>query len=209
MKTIMKNKSMTVWLLSVIVALTAFSSCEKGGNEALPSENITVMKLTKPEYKDFIIAYAAKDSLIAYRTNRTGLDGKSGDSPYWELSENWLLVDWKWNYPFPSLGGAVLLEDITWDKLTHALQTWSLETPHISQPIESVYYIKTSKIAEMLAKTYDSELINHVVNRPSSTASDAEKKEEIIKTMDDIWTILQADLSTIIEQGNLDKLCNP
>lgn len=205
----MKNKSMTVWLLSVIVALTAFSSCEKGGNEALPSESITVIKLKKPEYKDFIIAYAAKDSLIAYRANTTGLGGKSGFTPYWELSENWLLVDWKWNYPFPSLGGAVLLEDITWDKLTHALQTWSLETPHISQPIESVYYIKTSKIAEMLAKTYDSEFINHVVNRPSSTASDAEKKEEIIKTMDDIWTILQADLSTIIEQGNLDKLCNP
>ena len=205
----MKNKSMTVWLLSVIVALTAFSSCEKGGNEALPSESITVIKHKKPEYKDFIIAYAAKDSLIAYRANTTGLGGKSGFTPYWELSENWLLVDWKWNYPFPSLGGAVLLEDITWDKLTHALQTWSLETPHISQPIESVYYIKTSKIAEMLAKTYDSEFINHVVNRPSSTASDAEKKEEIIKTMDDIWTILQADLSTIIEQGNLDKLCNP
>lgn len=206
----MKNKSMAVWLLSVVVALITFSSCEKGGNEALPSENITVMKLTKPEYKDFIIATLVNgaDSIKAYRANKTGFTGKSGYTPYWELPENWLLVDWKWlSFPFHPLADNVLLENETWDKLTY-LQKWPLETPHISQPIESVHYINVNKLAEFLDKTYESELIEHVIDRPSG-ATDADKKEEIVQTMDDIWTILQEDLSTIIEQGNLDKLCNP
>lgn len=203
----MKNKSMTVWLLSVIVALTAFSSCEKGGNEALPSDAITIMKLKKPEYKDYIIATLVNgaDSITAYRANRTGLIGKSGYTPYWELPENWLLVDWKWlSFPFHPLADNVLLENETWDKLTY-LQKWPLETPHISQPIVSVYYIKASYLAEFLGKTYEAELIEHVIDRPSG-ATDADKKEEIVQTMDDTWTIFQTDLSSVIEQGDLEKL---
>lgn len=204
----MKNKSIFAWLLSLIVALTTFSSCEKGGNEALPSESITVIKLKKPEYKDFIIAYAAKDSLIAYRANTTGLGGKSGFTPYWELSENWMLVDWKWNFPFPSLGGAVLLENETWDKLTHELQSWPLETPHVSQPIENVYYVKASSLAEFLGKTYEQDIIAHVINRPSGESVEDGGKEKITQAMDDIWSIFQTDLSTIIKNGELESLLN-
>ena len=94
----MNKKLIFIGLLSVMVALVNFTGCEKRGSADLPPETITIMKLKKPEYKDFIIAYAGRDSIIAYRTNKNGLDGRSGYSPYWELPDNWLLVDWKWNF---------------------------------------------------------------------------------------------------------------
>ena len=208
----MKNKSILLGLLSVMVVLMTLSSCENGDNGTLPPESITIIKLKKNEYKDFIIATLVNgaDSITAYRASKLGAIGKSGFSPYWELSGNWLLVDWKWpsSFPYRPLADNVLLENESWDKLESELQKWPLETPYIAQPIENVYNIKASKLAEFQNKAYKQEVIAHVINRPSMVDADEKEKEQISKEMDAIWTMFQMDLSTVIEDGDLEKLLN-
>lgn len=195
-----------------MVALMTFSSCEKGDKGELPLDSITIVKLKQPQYKDFIIAtlVPGADSITAYRTNKYGVIGKSGFSPYWELSENWLLVDWKWpsSFPYRPLADNVLLENETWDKLTSELQKWPLETPHIAQPIESVHYLKASKLAEFLNKTYGQDVIALVMDRPCMVDDDDKQKEQIISELDDVWTMFQTDLSTVINNGDLEELLN-
>lgn len=207
----MRTKVLTMSLLAMgLLAVFCLSGCEKKQNEkektvTPPYAVISIMKLKQPDYKPYIIAYypeGISDSIYAVRSNKYGEPvGKSGYSPYWDLKDGWLLVDWKWGPTFPYWEGAVLLTEEPWGNLTHLLQTWPKETPHISDPIAEHYYVQASKLAAYCNKSYD-DILNYIDNPLSMDFDPAVH----IDLLDSIWTILQKDLSAVIANGDLAKI---
>ena len=180
-----------------------------------PGKEIIVIKFKQQEYREYILAQRLepKDRLTAIGVNRCkDFVDQENFYPYWNLPDNWLLLDWKWfdvPHGFVTFG-FVLLREQTWDKLdfSHQSQSWPLSEPHINNPIEAIYYINPSTLEAYSSANYDSdmeELINATWNWPM-----AEKLRlcEISDTMDSIWAILQNDISVAIENGDIDNLTN-
>ena len=196
-----------VLMMSMSVGLFG---CKKNNNEPAPGPTVTIIKFKKTEYKNFILAsYQQGDTVITFdmgANDCNGPIGKSGYLPYWDLPENWLLIDWKWKLPFPYTKDGTLLTELTWDKLEYPeisnedstyLMLWSLEEPHLFNPVEGVLYIDQSKLAK-----YN----DPVELRPYWTNTDSACPCEFVKFTDERWTMFQQHLSTAIKNGDLDKL---
>lgn len=182
-----------------------------------PPLSVCVIKLAKPEYKNMILVshFEGEDFYTNLRGNFCGEPiGKAGYSPYWELPDGWLLVDWKWSY-FPYEISAVLTEQ-TWDKYIWSRDNypqWPLTEPHEDSPIGKELYIHVANLdiyshgdkweyrhSDMITK------IHQVYGDELYKGDDCLCKQT--KTMDSIWTVLQTDLSVAIEKGDLEKINN-
>ena len=200
----MKKTSFMLGSLTLLCALCLLNGCEKP-NEMTLKPMVVVLKMKKPEYKDNILVnYHKGDSVIqAMRFNQYGEPaGKSGYSPYWELPDNWLLVDWKWR-GFPYDAGLTLLTELTWEKYpTYTglpLPTWPLSEPHVFQPLEKGCYVSGKKLAE-----YSND--DNIQYRIDGMMHVTFAQPNVVQLGDSIWTIVQSYLSTAIENGDLEKL---
>ena len=177
------------------------------------SGDLIVMKFVQPEYKNYVLAnYKEGDDHISmYAVNRCGESiGLSGNSPYWDLFDNWLLIDWKWwGLPYKYKEGLTLLTEQKWDNydLSAALPKWSLTEPHTFEPVAEIYYLSLDSLEKYTDGHYDSqtkELVRstHALHNASKDQCMCEK----VETMDSIWTVLQRDLSAAIENGDLEHI---
>ena len=209
----MEFKYCSFGFILISVTLVLFTACNQNG-ATRPVMCATVMKFKQPEYKDYILAnhFEGEDFISAMRFNRYERPvGKAGDSPYWELSNDWLLVDWKWG-TFPYNAGLTLLTELTWDQfevdstnISH-IPRWSLSEPHLMYPVRKIYYISLVNLKGYSGALYDVQLIEYLWGAPDSilikdTTYDYENNH--IEIMDSIWTILQRDLSVENENGDL------
>ena len=202
----MKTKlCLIIGMVLIMGLIVGLCGCN-GKNSPEPEKYVVIMKFKQPEYKNFILAnyLDGSSNLVATRFNNCGEPkGKSGSSPYWELPNDWLLVDWKWNN-FPYDAGLTLLTEQTWDKLDNSgtlpLPNWPLTEPHVFQPVEKIDYVKITKLQDYVNAKYSTEVLG------LSPAKDSLSICEMQDEMDRIWSILQSDLSTAIKNGDLDKL---
>ena len=195
-----------VFLYAVILGIISsfLSACKPRNAITRPPMSATVMKFKNPEHKSYILAnyFEGKDCIMGMRFNRYEQPvGEAGDQPYWELSDNWLLVDWKWG-TFPYNAGLVILTELTWDQfrvdstiISH-IPSWPLSEPHVEQPVEKIWYINLSNLKEYSNASYDVQLIDYLWSNISL-------EDNYIDTMDSIWTVVQRDLSVAIENGDL------
>lgn len=158
------------FMLFVFSMSLTYISC---GNVNSPEEEltiqdqlyITVVKYSNPLYKDYILAKNESDinygdslfyacgltnpERIAF-TNWWNKHELSGKSPYIELVDNFLLLDWHW-HPMLIYGGvdtynansynAVLIEN-KWSELKDLNQVWSIDTPNDHNAIEKILIFK-------------------------------------------------------------------
>ena len=211
----MKNK----FIYAVcVMAATMFCACgpdpEPGPYGEPLGSSVYIVKMSKPEYKDLVLVRKYhRVSYEAYCFNRCEEPiGKTGYSPYWELPNGWLLVDWKWTGFFRCDYGYTALTKQTWDKYDGLdaegnPQKWPLTIPHtkdnpVSQ-FEEVYVPGLATYSNNLCDESSVLLLKQYFRchflRDVSLCDEAER-------MDSIWTILQADLTAVIEKGDMDKL---
>ena len=200
----MKTKFFYAMLVMVAALLC---SCNPSFTE--PRNTITVVKLKKSEYKNYVLASHFKDvdHFESLRGNNCEEPiGKAGNSPYWELADGWLLVDWKW-HGFPYAISTALTEQ-TWDNFewrntngNH--QTWPLTEPHTKEnPIKETVYIAVANLEKYSNTHYGDEMAQLIYyNFHQELLCDKSEK------MDSIWTILQSELSAAIKNGDL-KIIN-
>lgn len=171
---------------------------------------VTVIKLEKTEYKQYVLAPES-----GY-TGKAGFYGDAnifgdGASPYWELQDDYLLIDWRW-YMFPRYQTTYYLIFEPWTAQNSYAwsedNTWRLDTcQYIKNPIKRRYDIDITKVneylgtAELYQKDYGETHRMHLIDTKLLEEFRAQTTH-----MDSVWTYTQAQLNTIIEQGKLKKM---
>jgi len=223
----MKNYILTAFMAVATASIVLCSCSQKDSDSGSDPEPLTgstpppltvvVMKLTMPEYKNYVLASNFKDDTCfsSARGNRCIEPiGKSGYSPYWELPNYWLLVDWKWeDFPYAI---ATALTEQTWDKYVwtnykEPIPTWPYTEPHTGFPIAELYKIKILNLENYSKAQYGDEMIGLI--RATHTGYEIHMSDDSnvclcdwAEKMDSIWTVLQKDLSAAINKGELDLI---
>lgn len=208
----MKKQHFNVVVMSLLcIGTFVLNSCGEE-NAPAPPTHAVVLKFKNPDYKNYILATYSEgsDSIVAARFNSCGEPvGRSKYSPYWDLPDNWLLVDWKW-INFPYTAGLTLLTNQTWDKYpaeTFPLPKWPVAEPHIFQPLDKILYVKASDLEKYHQKTYSYETIA-LMEGLFQCNNDSSRICEQSERADSIWSILYNDLSIVIKNGDINKLSN-
>ena len=194
--------------LACIILCLGMISC-KYQNKPMPTAGMKVIKFTKPEYKNYILAHRGDGGIVAARFNYCGdVEGVSGCSPYWELPDNWLLVDWKWVL-FPNGIRPTILIGKTWEEYpkkpeeTMPLPSWPMSEPHDSSPIKTYYFVTAEALAKYIGTTYSYRAMQ--VMR-GGLGSDSTSFCYHAEEADSIWSVAWKHLSIAIQNGDLDKI---
>lgn len=171
------------------------------------SDYVTVIKLDKPEYKQYVLAfqsgYAGKADLSG-----SGNIFDDGTLPYWDLADDYLLIDWRW-YMFPRYETTYLIFEPWTEQNTYAFgDGWSLDTcQYIKNPIKRRYNIDMARVNEYLgtAELYQMDYSETHGEHSEGTDRFYEFRAKTAH-MDSVWAYTQDQLNTIIEQGELKKM---
>ena len=229
MRTIVANMFALI-IFGVIMFLT--NSCIPFGGAKHPEYNsVRLIKFIDPSYKDYILAYAQRGPGYPHATGKENVGimrfnncvahpgnfyapewiydfPESYRNPYWELPNNWLLIDWRWRL-FPYSHETSVIINKKWDEFYEGSWGWPREMVVDEYPIAEWKNVYISHIEKHLEKTYSKEMID-LLNQPSFEGAHLDSIYgyefclcEVPYIMDSIWTILQQDLSDYIEDGCL------
>lgn len=116
---------------------------------------LKIIKFADPTYKNHVMVFAPKSEDTYLRiTNRDNqsifcmpveVENPCGQSPYIELLDDYLLVDWRWQYVFDEIvyrpqNEALIVEQ--WTDLDILYHHWSLNDLYVTHPIQEHYVIK-------------------------------------------------------------------
>ncbi len=150
-----------------------------------------------------------------------------GRTPYVELLDGWYLVDWPWfQYPY---GGQILLTDVTWENYKGE---WLFDksSPHISG---NIYERKDIRVVDLVVYSYPDGNYPTFTFRSPNSDYEVELNEYLyiskhiggpeigpmhyldtngdclcnrVEEMDNLWGLLQWQLNTLIENGDVYSL---
>ena len=141
----------------IVAVLCCFLACSKPAPVPTPSSGyVEVIKLKQPEYKQHIMVYVPEKEDVplsvsvsnSYFCTSQEIETICGQSPYIELPQNYLLIDWKWRRIFSYLvneEGLIADEWITFDDIN---QTWPKEQLYVNRPIQEYYVVEVSRLKE-------------------------------------------------------------
>lgn len=196
-------------LIAMVIISLSFFGC-KQNEDPDPGPLAVVLKFKNPDYKNYILAnyFEGQDKILGMRYYSCEEPiGQTGYSPYWELPNDWLLVDWNWRY-FPYNAGLTLLTELTWDKFeidttnNSGIPSWPLTEPHLFQPVEQILYINAIHLENYCGVKLPLDLIPYLWGKTPEYYSPCENPAK----MDSLWTILQEKLTFAIENGDLEHI---
>ena len=126
--------------------------------------------------------------------------------PYWELTNGWLLIDWRY-YSFPHYKDQTVTLNQKWETL-YEYDSWFFPKDMIrhKKPISEWIEVDLHQLETFLEKTYSIEvlqLVNQTKNAGDFYEVDAGYCScEIPEKLDSIWSVIQTDLSAFIEAGS-------
>ena len=126
--------------------------------------------------------------------------------PYWELTNGWLLIDWRY-YSFPHYKDQTVTLKQKWETL-YEYDSWFFPKDMIrhKKPISEWIEVDLHPLETFLEKTYSIEvlqLVNQTKNAGDFYEVDAGYCScEIPEKLDSIWSVIQTDLSAFIEAGS-------
>lgn len=142
-----------ILFFNTVIILCIISCSEDSANYALaPKPGVCVIKFKQPEYKNYIMTYSlTKDrKVLTLATTHFAFPASVinmyGQSPYVELSDNYLLIDWKWGRIYYPNNEAIINEK--WTEFKDIDTKWPVEKLYINRPVEKYYYVYTDKIKE-------------------------------------------------------------
>lgn len=126
--------------------------------------------------------------------------------PYWELTNGWLLIDWRY-YSFPHYKDQTVTLKQKWETL-YEYDSWFFPKDMIrhKKPISEWIEVDLHQLETFLEKTYSTEVLQ-LVNQTKNAwdfydVDDGYCSCEIPEKLDSVWSVFQADLSNFIEAGN-------
>ena len=208
----MKKIRLCNWL--IISACILFLSCNKKVDHS-NFYGIMLIKFKQVEYKNNVLAHDTeyKDYLYpAFSMYCGGVIPQMGSTPYLDLPDGWLLLDWKWYY-MEIESPCVIMTDLTWAQVEFP-DSILLKFPYsedcINDPVEKLYSVDLHSIEKYSSATYGetmNRLVHNLVDPHAYYYYDEIKSPcELENTMDSIWSILQQDFAVAITNGDIDKL---
>lgn len=171
------------------------------------SDYVTVIKLDKPEYKQYVLAFQSGHSREVSLSGNGNIFN-DGTLPYWDLADDYLLIDWRW-YMFPRYETAYLIFEPWTDQNTYAFgNIWNLDTcQYVKNPIKRRYNIDMARVNEYLGTTelYQMDYRETHIEHWKGTESLEEFRTQTAH-MDSVWIYTQQQLNTVIEEGKLKKM---
>ena len=192
---------------------------------------VSILKFYDPSYKNQILAYSPPNKhsedawAYMFRFNMCASNPyhsydaqqwiyafpESHHLPYWELTDDWFLIDWRWhNFPYDKATSVVINQQ--WDDLYNSSWSWSSNDFLDDDPIAELINVPIKKISAVLNKEY-SHMVQQVVRAQHSLDYYLEDDVygydfclcEAPNVMDSVWSVLQTDLSTYIDAGGLQN----
>ena len=125
--------------------------------------------------------------------------------PYWELTNGWLLIDWRY-YSFPHYKDQTVTLKQKWETL-YEYDSWFFPKDMIrhKKPISEWIEVDLHQLETFLEKTYSTEVLQ-LVNQTKNAwdfydVDDGYCSCEIPEKLDSVWSVIQTDLSAFIEAG--------
>lgn len=208
----MKKIRLCNWL--IISTCILFLSCHNKVDHS-NFYGIMLIKFKQVEYKNNVLARDTeyKDYLYpAFSMYCGGVIPQTCSTPYLDLPDGWLLLDWKWYY-MEITAPCVIMTELTWEQVEFPdsiLLKFPYSEDYISDPVEKLYSIEPKTIEKYSNATYGEtvyRLIHDIVNpHPIYSYDELKGPCEQEDTMDSIWSIFQKDLAVAITNGDIDKL---
>lgn len=197
------------YIILLLFAISIYSCNTKKENAPEPGAHITILKFKKTEYKNYVLTTLSPDkkSYLMMEYNVCIGHPRNPNNPidsipyiphslYWELTDDWLLLDWRW-IDFPYGGHKVLIYE-TWDKISGPYEKWPLNFSHNDNSIDSIYTIPTKQIGEFIGKPYS----EYFLGIRSAQSSDYDVCE-VADRQDSAWSVLVTDVSLALRNGYL------
>lgn len=184
-----------------LIVSASFIGCERIDKLSEPYSNgVTVVKLEKSEYKNYMVVSEMEDALCLIRTNIFGVSD-SIKSPYRELANGYLLIDWRW-YLFPYLP-TLIYED--WVADDGDIQCWDKDnTSYVEKPLQC-YFVDMAKVNALL-KTKEAYTCDYEEARREHIYDDLDIFRMKTAHMDSVWDVTEKQISIIIENGDFDSI---
>lgn len=218
----MKRKAIIPLLLGV---MCGFWGCNREFGpgprpEPNPIPDMWIIKFEKPEYKDYIMTLSPRpeDTLtVPYAGDFVlplSVENLYGQSPYIELSEDYLLVDWHWKNMFILRKEAIIKEK--WENFRYTpneqrwpVAQWPIDMLYVDRPVVECYTIEPNQIEQYLhGDDHPTRKLAHVYASESDWAGyTEEQKEETLKNVawnDSLYVRYTPVLCRMIEEGKLD-----
>lgn len=216
-------KTKNVMLLAVTIVLLGITACKEEPKQdcaPAPERHIVVIKFDKPEYKEHIMVYSSRSAgdntttrlctdYLAYPDSVIHL---CGQSPYIELPDDYLLVDWKWGRVYYAKEDAIV--NSKWSELKTIDEEWPLDEIYMEGPVKESYHIFISQL-----KAYNNNYLEYdslgwptyYSDRAWAACSDEQREYElsVTKTIYDNADAEYAKVvSDMINSGKLKELKN-
>ena len=216
MEVIMKTKNaMFLAVTAVLLGITACNEEPKQEGALAPEYYTVVIKFDKPEYKEHIMVYSARDAgettrlctdYLAYPDSVIHL---CGQSPYIELPSDYLLIDWKWGRIYYPNNEAIV--NSKWSELKTIDDEFPVDEISVEGPVIESYFIPISQL-----KAYNNDLEHDSLGWPEyysdrewATFSDEARAYELsVKKMkyDSAFAEYAKVITDMINAGDLEKL---
>ena len=180
---------------------------------------IEIIKLEQPEYKENIMVYAPEkeDKTFAvsvfnsYFCISQEIEPICGTSPYIELPDDYLLLNWRWKRIFDYIINEEAIVSDLWSELEDIHQTWPKEKMYVNRPIKEYYLLGLTELNEYSAGRLRypyivSDICNKEFSEEKWSRFSAEEKENMrLETlqMDSAYAEYKEVLGQMITEGKL------
>lgn len=189
-------------LMLLLLVGILYISCKEHTDPEPYTNIVTVVKLKDPTWRNYIISsmYPDKSRIGAAAYN---VVGDSVRTPYRELPNNYLLVDWRW-YRFPENNPCLVFEP--WDNYTGFYYFRNSDSVQYQLHPLQCYFVDMAKVNAYLhtPEKYQTEYFEAV----RAHFSDIEKAAYILQTahMDSVWSLTQQQITIVINDGKFDEV---
>lgn len=221
---------MKIYKLLVAMGLIAIvTGCNNSGTQLIYGSHhgISLIRYVQPEYKDFILVkdVGETDSTgITIQSWRETYEGWKvcldhidlGNTPYLELPDNYLMVDWKWDYiVWDNINGSVLF--VPWDSLqTPYSQKFPRAAGFVDNPIKDKCFLAYHILDEYRGAKVQSVGYYYLLEEADKTKSfyypscsmdslTLDKYTKDVAYYDSLQLVYQDCITEIINSGQLAK----
>lgn len=207
-----KTRRYCIGFLASVFFLCLFVACNGEENSIDPTPTLTLIKFSNPVYKEYVMVTTDRDCGSLWGVRR--YDSTPSDSfadlygkyPYCDLTDNWLLLDWKWDGMYYQDMDAIVHQKWTENPYPFA-SAWPDSALYVCRPVAEVYYVDL-----VSAVTYKGDTIKHPIWRTPffdrHQLSDSATYERDLQKMyyiDSAYTDLVPVLNQMIVNDELHK----
>lgn len=215
----MKQKNVRLkrgYVVFLLIMLFTIGCKVQPGDFIPPIEGVVVVKFKNPEYKEYVLV----NSLAESEGDSISMCGKQfilpasvvdlyGKSPYMELIDGYLLVDWKWYLLVSTKEQAIIKSK--WSELTDRQACWPLTDIYEEFPIEAIYSVPIGSMEQYYGGRIDwaqYDTSGDILTEEEWMRYSKEEKEELNETVrfnDKAYAQYVNILNDMIRNEGLDR----